>query len=361
MKRVSPSTWLRLLAIVALTVSVALLLDYLRPVPAFCAAGSACDRVRASRWASIGPIPVPLVGVVGFASLLAVSLVRGARKATRALALAGGLVALGLVVLQAVAIGAFCKLCLLVDVPAMLIAVAALAWRDDDAPRVRVWAAGALLAAAMPLAWTVVEPSPPVPRRVAALWVPGKINVVEIADFECPFCRQLHPILRQELAPYGDRVHLTRVQMPLTQHSHARAAARAWCCADEQRAGEAMADALFGSESLSDEGCRRAAEAAGASGAAFDACLASARPDARIDADVAWTRAVWDETAVRGLPMVFIGETRLLGLQTADELRAVLASAVAGHDAPRWGAWAFASGVLLAWGAFAAYARRAAR
>ena len=108
-------------------------------------------------------------------------------------------------------------------------------------------------------------------------------------------------------------------------------------------------------------GSDRAVEAAGASGAAFDACLASARPDARIDADVAWTRAVWDETAVRGLPMVFIGETRLLGLQTADELRAVLASAVAGHDAPRWGAWAFASGVLLAWGAFAAYARRAAR
>ena len=31
--------------------------------------------------------------------------------------------------------------------------------------------------------------------QIAALQVPGKITIVSFTDFECPFCRKLHPIL----------------------------------------------------------------------------------------------------------------------------------------------------------------------
>src|SRR6185436_13656384 len=72
----------------------------------------------------------------------------------------------------------------------------------------RAWGALLVLAIGAPLLWPLVKPAPPVPAVILAEYVPEKINVVEFADFECPYCRKLHPVLKQVIDSYPPgRVH----------------------------------------------------------------------------------------------------------------------------------------------------------
>src|SRR5450432_3976735 len=271
----------RLALLIALGVSAALLIDYLRPLPAFCDVGSGCDQVRLSRFSSVLGIPLPFIGVTGFALWMTASLLQAgwARSLTRWLAIVAGPSAILLLLTQAFVIKIFCKLCVTVDIATIVAAAAALASRreaDETSAEPRwLWPIAMIVALALPGAWAIVQPSPPVPREIARLWVAGKINVVEFADFQCPFCKQQHPPMSEVLGEYQGRVHFVRLNMPLTMHSQSRTAARAYCCAEDQDKGPAMADALFQSETLTPEGCEKLAVSLGLSLTDYRACVAS--------------------------------------------------------------------------------------
>jgi uncharacterized membrane protein len=114
-------------ALVGLAASVASLIDYLGAVPRFCTE-TGCATVRASSWSHPLGIPLPLPGIGFFAAMLALAVITPQRARLRkALAVAGGAVALGLVALQAFVIGAWCKLCLCSDGAALGTAVTVLA------------------------------------------------------------------------------------------------------------------------------------------------------------------------------------------------------------------------------------------
>src|SRR6185436_6789005 len=106
------------LALVGLAISAALLVDSLRPAPTFCAAGG-CGEVRASAWSHPLGVPMPLVGVIFFALVLALGCV-DAPRARRAVALLGGAGAVALLALQGVVIGSWCRLCVATDLAAIL-------------------------------------------------------------------------------------------------------------------------------------------------------------------------------------------------------------------------------------------------
>jgi protein-disulfide isomerase len=210
----------------------------------------------------------------------------------------------------------------------------------------------------LPGIWAIVQPSPPVPREIAGLWVPGKINVVEFADFQCPFCRKLHPLMTELLAEYEGRVHFVRLNMPLPSHSQARGAAKAYCCAEEQGHGPAMADALFQSESLTPEACEKLAESLGMSMPAFRACVASSTTEARIEDESARVRSA----GLAGLPTVWIGDQVLVGLQPIDKLRDAFAEAARGGAPTRLPTallWGTLAAVLAAFAAVALSAGKA--
>lgn len=330
-----PLVVFRLAVLVALAVSAALLVDYLRPVPAFCDLAGGCAKVRASWLGSAGAL-MPAVGLVGFAASMAASLTTWplARRAFLPMALAGGALGLSLLVLQAVFVGAFCKLCVVVDSSAIVAALAAwVASRSGshDAPPLGLWGGASVLAIAAPIALGAAHPSPPVPREIASLWQPGKLNVVEFADFQCPFCRQLHPEMLEVLGQYGDRVHFVRLNMPLASHPHARDAARAYVCASEQGKGHEMADALFAASGLAPADCRALAEKLGVAMPAYDRCLASPATEATLAADEARVRAA----GLRGLPTVWIGDEVIVGLQPIERLRDAFEKAASDpSDAP---------------------------
>src|SRR5690606_14821924 len=125
------------------------------------------------------------------------------------------------------------------------------------------WAVLGALAVLAPWLWPKLKPAPPVPAKVAAYYEPGKINVVEFADFQCPFCRRLHTQLKNIIEDYAGRVNFVRLHMPLASHAHARPAARAAVCAAKQGKEEAMADRLFEAESLEQESLLSEARALG--------------------------------------------------------------------------------------------------
>jgi predicted DsbA family dithiol-disulfide isomerase len=127
-----------------------------------------------------------------------------------------------------------------------------------------------------------------------------------------------------------DHVRVVRKLVPLTRiHEHALDAARAACCADLLGKGDAMADALFRApvEELTPEGCQKIAVALGLDAASYAACLADPKTAERLASD----RQVFERAASKGdgLPLLWIGERKIMGVREASELRRALDEAIA--------------------------------
>src|SRR5580658_3996465 len=109
--------------------SAALYVDYARTSPVFCAEGGGCEAVKHTRFASLWRLPTPIFGLLGFALLAVLVLLRGSRARALhcATALLGAAVGAWLIAAQ-VSIGQYCIYCLIVDVAACAAAVFAV-WR----------------------------------------------------------------------------------------------------------------------------------------------------------------------------------------------------------------------------------------
>jgi predicted DsbA family dithiol-disulfide isomerase/uncharacterized membrane protein len=328
---------LRVAALVALASSGALLSDYLADAPSFCSAASGCGVVRQHPLSHvmIGEgrfLPLPLFGVLGFAALFAASML--SRRLAQIGAWLGGAAAVWLLSVQTFVIGHFCWLCVITDASAIVAGLAALGlgpqiWEQELRARLRPaawWALGALALGA-PLVWPRVKLSPPVPSAVQAHYLPGRINVVEFADFQCPACRAFSGILKTALAPYGERVHFVRLNKPLDMHQFARDAARAAVCGEAQGKAEPMAEALFATPDLSPAGIDRVAQQLGLQTEQFEKCMLDAATNARVDRE----SAMLVPPELEGLPTTYIGGKRLLGVQSAETVADALERAARGE------------------------------
>jgi predicted DsbA family dithiol-disulfide isomerase/uncharacterized membrane protein len=324
-------------AALGLVASAILLVDYARPAPVFCGLDGGCGAVRHTSLAYPMHVPLPVFGVSGLLAVGFLALVPGrrARIAQAVLATFGAIVAAGLLVVQAV-IGTFCPYCVVVDsmtiaLVGVSIARAVKGWDPPTGQR-HVVAGGALLLAAVVAPLSVgfaMKPRPMIPEVILAemrATPPGKITVVDFADFECPFCRMTHAELSPLLEERKDRVRVVRKHVPLRMHPHAMDAARAACCGEKLGKGEAMADALFAApkEDLTKEGCEKIALSLGLDAEAFRACLRDAAIDARIKQDSEAFRAAKGH----GLPTLWIEGTKLEGAQDREGLAPVLDTAI---------------------------------
>jgi uncharacterized membrane protein/predicted DsbA family dithiol-disulfide isomerase len=328
---------LRIAALVALAGSSALTIDYLSPVPSFCSASSGCGKVQQSEWAYLGGLPLPAIGLAAFTALFTLSLLPDKRRRVAAsVAIAGAVLALTLLLVQAFVVGAFCALCVTVDVAAIVAGIAGLgailtpASPPNPEPlRDWAWAALAALAVTGPLLWPSARPAPDVPPALAAYYVRGKINVVEFVDFECPFCRLLHPELKKVVAEYGSRVNFVRLDLPLEMHPNARGAARAHVCASERGKGDPMADELFQTDNLEASGLLAAAKKVGLDPKEFERCLAAPETEAKVQKS---ERILRDAELLQGLPTTFVGSEMLVGAQDAIALRDAFEKAAGGAE-----------------------------
>ena len=320
------------LSCLGLGASLASLVDYLAPVPTFCAA-SGCETVRASAWAYPLGIPMPVFGVVFFTAMIALAFV--ARPRLRLpLALAGAAWALVLVGVQAFVLGAWCKLCMVSDTSALALAIAIVAGAESlKLTAARAFVGGGLVVV-LPLGFAIAtapsgDPAPVtaqqtgVPDVVRRAQQPGAVTIVEFVDFECPFCRRLAPELTTAVQHAAGSVNVVRKMVPLSMHPHARIAALAWCCADAQGKGDEMAEALFSAppDELTPEGCERLAVQVGCDVDRYRATLADPATAARVDGDSADAKSAGADA----LPTIFVGDQRFTGANhSASELLAAI-------------------------------------
>jgi Na+/H+ antiporter NhaA len=148
--------------------------------------------------------------------------------------------------------------------------IASLAFRGAQLEEARVGVLSAAIVASA-LAWTVFRlvARLPKPLKIRALFgssqvitdlaVPvdperdhvrgpkkSPVTVVEYGDFECPYCGQAEPVVRELLADYGDVRYVWR-HLPLNDvHPNAQAAAEATEAATRQDAFWEMHDLLLG-------------------------------------------------------------------------------------------------------------------
>ncbi|MEZ4223103.1 MAG: thioredoxin domain-containing protein [Polyangiaceae bacterium] len=357
---------LRILVLVALATSAALLVDYTSANPAFCAPGSGCASVRSSGFGYVGTIPVPLLGLLGFGFLYAMSLSQssGSERWLRPIATAGGAMAVLLILMQAVIIGHICFYCVIVDGAGIGAAIAA--WmharklgageRGQEPLRVVSWILLGAIAITAPLVWPKVRPKPNVPAAIQAFYVPGKINVVEFADFQCPFCRMLHPQLKAITRDYPGQVNFVRMNMPLDRHPEAKDAARAYVCATQQGKGEAMADALFETETLDPTSNRRLAVQMALDAEVYDACIKNPETDATIKKEGQILR----ESGFQGLPTTYVGSEMIVGAQEEAVFREAFDRAARGEGSSGVPGWAFFGGVAALAAVSIALGRKAA-
>jgi len=361
---------LRLSLVVALFASAALFIEY-QPAGAstFCDVGSGCAAVRMSPYSRLFNVPLPVLGLLAFGSLFAFSMAarsRAQHAVVAALSTLGALAAGYLVYLQAFEIHAFCKWCVLADTGAFVAAlsagllyahVAGGAGGVDkpttneaslgallNVPSVSLaWIGAALVALAAPFLWARF-PSPP--REIAALEVPGKVTIVSFTDFECPYCRGLHPTLEAIAHRHEGQLVIVRKMVPLSGHPGALPAALAYTCAPPEKR-EAMVDALYTApvELLNRQGILALAEAkVGMDRDALGRCMDAPETRARVDAD----RALFTQIQGPGLPLTYVNSRLILGFKP-DRLNEAVTLGFEGRPLSLPLAWMFALlGVVLA-------------
>jgi len=158
--------------------------------------------------------------------------------------------------------------------------------------------------------------------------------VIEVSDFQCPFCRQWHDEtyqkLRDEFVRTG-KVRLAYINFPLAQHKHAWPAAEAAMCAGAQGKFWEMHDALFANQAkwealpsptlIFDS----LARAAGVDVARWRQCLQSGKMKPWIQADHDRAQAA----GAASTPSFMIGDRILVGATPIEKLRSAIDSALA--------------------------------
>jgi rhodanese-related sulfurtransferase/uncharacterized membrane protein/predicted DsbA family dithiol-disulfide isomerase len=315
--------------------------------------GTGCDVVRASSYAHVWGVPLPLFGVLmyGIIAILTVAETLAGpfagliRYGLLTVSSAGFLVSLGLTGIEAFVIHAYCEWCLLSAMTVTLIF--ALAIRGILRPPVELDGLAALATIRRQfglfiLALLIAIPSfihlarsgeiPPVKVSADAILnqhlirpdsnMTGNLNspvtVVEFGDFECPACGSAEPVVEQMLSQRGNRVRFVFRQFPLVAvHSNAEKAAEASLCAAHQgKFWQAYSFLYQHQEDLTEQGLERDAASLGLNTAEFDQCLESGQEAARVQRDIVDAHAL----GLHATPVFFVNRHVIQGPPTLAEL-----------------------------------------
>lgn len=362
-----------LASIVGAAASAYLLIEYVTRQPGVCLTGSGCDLVRASAFAYPLGIPTPLIGLVFYlvaAWIVIRSLDSGTlagvapRTALLALTVAGAIASMVLTGLEAFVINAFCTWCLVQAGASLVLLAAAVALRrTDQGPSLEghsrrsrqqvsravegerrgllrtalFGGSGGALALAVLLAMGATGGTPSASQDGSTLAPAGNphlgagpVEVVEFADFQCPACAVVAPILADIAS--SDGMTLVFRYFPLDSiHANADASARAAAAAARQGRFWEMSDGLYARQDAwkdisaadADAFFRSIASDVGLDVEAWQAAYASGEVAAAVNAD----RQAAERMGLSGTPTLFIDGRLYDGPLSAAAIRAAVAEA----------------------------------
>jgi protein-disulfide isomerase len=147
------------------------------------------------------------------------------------------------------------------------------------------------------------------------------VTIVEYADFQCPYCRNVHVTIEQLLLEYADQVRYVYRDYPLPNHMRALPAAQAARCAAEQgKFWEYFEHLMMMNGDLGDEDLLRRAEAVGLDAGEFSGCVESGRHKELVDQHFKSGQAA----GVTGTPTFFINGRRVAGAKSYEQLKTVI-------------------------------------
>ncbi|MDO8582011.1 MAG: DsbA family protein [bacterium] len=138
------------------------------------------------------------------------------------------------------------------------------------------------------------------------------VTIVEFSDFECPFCKQAFPIIRELMATYGDRVRYIYRDFPVSSiHDNAQKSAEAGACAHAQGKFWALHDKIFqNAPQITVPDLKNYARSSGLDMSLFTTCLDNGKFANEVQQDQS------DGTAlgVRGTPTWFFNGRKVEGV-----------------------------------------------
>lgn len=144
----------------------------------------------------------------------------------------------------------------------------------------------------------------------------AKVTLLEYSDFECPYCRQFYPVLKQVFDAYPDDVRLVYRHFPLSFHPNAQKAAEASECAADQGKFWEFHDELFAA-TLSPDVFGQIADKISLDRKKFDSCLSSGEKASIVQTD-------YNEGAtagVTGTPATFVNDFLVSGATSFTNLK----------------------------------------
>jgi protein-disulfide isomerase len=156
------------------------------------------------------------------------------------------------------------------------------------------------------------------------------VQLLEFADFECPFCRQFHEVFKRVEREHPNQVSLMFIHFPISGHRFALPAARVAACAGDQGKFDAIYDKLF--EEQDQFGLKPWSDYAAAAHvpdmATFDTCIRKTDPIPRLEEG----KDLGAKLDVQGTPTVIINGWKLGHPPSADELDKMIQRVLAGKQ-----------------------------
>lgn len=149
------------------------------------------------------------------------------------------------------------------------------------------------------------------------------VTIVEVSDFQCPFCGRAVGTMKEIEQNYKDDVRIVFKNNPLPFHNRAMPAALAAECAHEQNKFWALHDQMFENQrALEDKDIEGYAKTAGLDMGKFKKCLSdtNGKGAAHIKAD----QELATKLGARGTPAFFINGRFLSGAQPFPAFKAII-------------------------------------
>jgi protein-disulfide isomerase len=155
------------------------------------------------------------------------------------------------------------------------------------------------------------------------------VSVVEFADFECPFCGKVAPVVRELIQAYPDEIRFVFKHDPLSSHPHSRQAHEAALAAGAQGKFWEMHDLLFANQArLTHEDLLRYAQQLGLNLAIFRRALDDRSCQSLVELDSAEANGL----GINSTPTFFINGQKFVGAQSLEVLQGAVNQAL--HPAP---------------------------
>jgi protein-disulfide isomerase len=147
------------------------------------------------------------------------------------------------------------------------------------------------------------------------------VMIVEFSDYQCPYCHQIEPTVKDLMAKYGDKISLSYRDFPLTAiHPYAMGAAEASRCAEEQGKFWEYHDQLFTASKLEKDALIQYAHDMKLDDKQFESCLNTEKYKADIDKDELEGR----NAGVNGTPGFFINGVFVNGAKPESEFTSII-------------------------------------